>query len=141
MKNGKDLVRMFEECCYNEITNMSMMFATHKIQYLDLSYIDTSNVTDMSMMFFGCENLKLLDVCSFDTSNVTDMRDMFWDCKSLKSLDLSSFDITLVSYVGCIFEGCTSLKTLRVKSGTAEWWTARLNECGIDAANVGIIEI
>ena len=77
-------------------------------QYLksvDLSNLDTSNVTDMSRMFWGCYNLTELDVSSFDTSNVTDMSGMFWGCRNLTALDVSSFDTSNVTSMGGDFCG------------------------------------
>ena len=44
---------------------------------LNISGIDTGNVTDMSYMFSGCKNLTVLDVSNFDTSKAADMREMF----------------------------------------------------------------
>ena len=47
------------------------------IKSIDLSYLDTSLTTNMSMMFSGSNNLTELDLSNFDTSNVTDMTMMF----------------------------------------------------------------
>ena len=43
---------------------------------MDLSNLDTSNVTSMREMFNGCSGLTSLDVSRFDTSNVTIMYEM-----------------------------------------------------------------
>ena len=81
----------------SEVTNMSGMFyRCSSLNSLDLSHFDTSKVTDMSDMFWGCSSLNSLDLSHFDTSEVTDMSDMFWGCSSLNSLDLSHFDISNV---------------------------------------------
>ena len=46
-----------------------------KLEYLDLSNFDTSEVTNMEAMFDGCYNLKhLKGINQFNTSNVTTMR-------------------------------------------------------------------
>ena len=58
---------------------------------------DTSNVTNMSYMFYECKALTSLDVSKFDTSKVTSMRDMFYGCQALTSLDVSSFDTSKVT--------------------------------------------
>ena len=42
---------------------------------------DTSNVTDMSGMFYFCEKLTTVDVSHFDTSKVINMLNMFFFCK------------------------------------------------------------
>ena len=42
-------------------------------------------------MFSGCESLKKLNLSNLNTKNVTDMSNMFDSCKSLKNLNLSHF--------------------------------------------------
>ena len=44
-------------------------------------------------MFYLCNELEYLDLSNFDTSNVTDMRLMFKDCNKLKYLNLLNFAI------------------------------------------------
>ena len=48
-----------------------------KLASLDLSGLDTSDVTNMSNMFSYCWSLTSLDLSPLDTSNVTNMRGMF----------------------------------------------------------------
>ena len=52
---------------------------------LDLTSLNTTNVTDMSQMFSDCSNLTYLDLSSFNTQKVTQMRYMFV-CKKLKTI-------------------------------------------------------
>ena len=88
----------------SNITNMSAMFYDcEKLESLDVSSFDTSKVTNMSTMFAICPKLTKLDVSSFDTSNVTNMYSMFWDC-GVTELDLSSFDVSNVSWIKGIFD-------------------------------------
>ncbi len=113
---------VFPENCHN-------LFSDFKCEAIDLSEADTSNVTDMTYMFYGCTATRLdlssfdtsnvtnmvgmfkkcgaeeLDLSSFDTSNVTDMGHMFYDCR-VKELDLSSFDTSNVTDMGHMFNGC-----------------------------------
>ena len=55
-----------------------------------LEYLNTSNVIDMSYMFYSCSGLISLDVSNLSTSKVTRMDGMFESCSNLKSLDLSN---------------------------------------------------
>ena len=87
---------------------------------IDLSKLDTANVTDMNSLFYGCESLTSLDLSSFDTANVTDMRSLFQDCNALTVLDLSSFDTGSVTNMACIFSECSSLE--RISLGTGFKW-------------------
>lgn len=57
-----------------------------KLTNIDLSKVNTKNVTSLNGMFNDCNNLKSLDLSSFDTSNVTDMVYMFCNCSALTSL-------------------------------------------------------
>ena len=48
-----------------------------KIITADLSHFDTSSVTNMKYMFYGCSSLQNLNLSNFDTSSVTNMKYMF----------------------------------------------------------------
>ena len=63
----------------------------------NISYLNTSSVTNMAYMFHICNKLTSLDVSGFNTSNVTDMQSMFRGCSSLKTLDVSNFKIHVLS--------------------------------------------
>ena len=92
---------------FYEFTNMTS---------IDLSVLDTSEVTNMSNMFSACISLTSLDVSNFDTSKVTDMRSMFSGCSSLTSLDLSNFDTSQVTSMAGMFSECSSLTILDLSS-------------------------
>lgn len=77
-----------------------------------LSYLNTSYVTDMSMMFSGCNALTSIDLSSFNTANVTDMNGMFCDCYALTSLDLSKFNTANVTDMKWMFMWCSALTSL-----------------------------
>lgn len=83
---------------------------------MDLSKLDTSQVTHMNWMFYGCQSLTSLDLSNFDTRKVTRMAAMFGMCYSLTSLDLSSFDTSQVEKMIGMFEYCQSLTALDVSS-------------------------
>ena len=101
----------------SEVTNMIEMFALcSSLTSLDLSKFDTSQVTDMGTMFGGCSSLTSLDLSNFDTSEVTNMGDMFRECSSLTSLDVSKFDTSKVTDMSHMFGGCSGLTSLDVSS-------------------------
>ena len=82
----------------------------------DLEYLNTSNVTDMRSMFYGCMNLASLDVSNFDTSNVTNMSDMFTGCSSLINIDLNSFNTSNVTDMGSMFDSCSGFISLNLSN-------------------------
>ena len=97
----------------SDVTDMSRMFYyCSNLKSLDLSSFNTSNVTTMSNMFNQCINLESLNISSFDTSKVTDMSVMFQSCRKLKSLNISNFDTSNVTKMVGLFNGCESLESL-----------------------------
>ena len=101
----------------SEVTNMSAMFDNcRNLTRLDVSNFDTSNVTNMSGMFSFCNRLISLDVSKFDTSQVTNMASMFSECFYLTSLDLSKFDTSNVTDMSRMFSGCSRLTSLDVSN-------------------------
>ena len=98
---GKSLNRLFEQ--------MRLLETIEGIEYLD-----TSNATDMSYMFYNCAALKSLDLSNFDTSNVISMEWMFSDCSALTALDLSGFDTSKVTDMDSMFYGCSKLQNIDV---------------------------
>ena len=84
-----------------------------------IDYLNTSEVTNMAYMFYGCTGLRNIDLTGFNTSEVTDMNSMFNHCNSLTSLDLSSFNTARVTDMSMMFQTCLNLKTIYVGRG----WT------------------
>ena len=55
-----------------------MFYNCSKLTSLDLSNLNTKNVTNMSGMFSTCSSLTSLDLSNFNTNNVTNMWRMFY---------------------------------------------------------------
>ena len=99
----------------SQVTDMSRMFYNCDVlTNMDVSHFDTSQVTDMGMMFEYCEKLTSLDVSHFDTSQVTNMALMFDDCRGLTNLDVSHFDTSQVIEMNLMFYYCENLADLDV---------------------------
>ena len=95
------------------VTDMSWMFYDCKsLNKVNLSSLYTSKVTDMSSMFHNCNSLTEVDVSNIDTSKVTDMSYMFYGCKALTELDLSDFNTSKVTDMYYMFYNCQSLTEL-----------------------------
>ncbi|MBR4829802.1 MAG: BspA family leucine-rich repeat surface protein [Muribaculaceae bacterium] len=86
-----------------------------------ISYLNTSEVTHMGFMFYGCDKLTSVDVCHFNTAKVTSMSAMFRDCSSLTSLDLGGFNPSQVTHINYMFFGCSNLHTIYAGN---DWSTA-----------------
>ena len=101
----------------SNVTDMTCMFYyCESLTSIDLSNWDTSKVTDMNNMFYNCRSLTILDISSFDTSNVTSMQSMFSKCSNLTSLDLSNFNTSKVTDMRSMFNFCTSLTSIDLSS-------------------------
>ncbi|EOS8010015.1 bacterial Ig-like domain-containing protein [Enterococcus hirae] len=105
----------------SNVTNMSNMFfeafdQTENLIHLDLSSFDTSNVVDMSGMFSRCTKVKSIDLSSFDTSNVVNMNRMFFACNELITLDIAHFDTSNVVYMSRLFAECKKLRYVDVSN-------------------------
>ncbi|MEE1499504.1 MAG: BspA family leucine-rich repeat surface protein, partial [Enterococcus hirae] len=105
----------------SNVTNMSNMFfeafdQTENLIHLDLSSFDTSNVVDMSGMFSRCTKVQSIDLSSFDTSNVVNMNRMFFACNELITLDIAHFDTSNVVYMSRLFAECKKLRYVDVSN-------------------------
>lgn len=77
---------------------------------MDLTNLDTSNVTSMVNMFYFCQSLTSLDVSGFDTSSVTNMNSMFAQMSALVTIYASElFVVDQVTNSSYMFDDCVSL--------------------------------
>ena len=98
-------------------TNGSGMFAyLDNVDTLDLTGLDTSNMTSMSRMFYKSKSLKNINVSGFDTSKVVSMYGMFYGCSNLVDIDLSSFNTSKVTNMGSLFNSCSNLVDIDLSS-------------------------
>ena len=90
------------------ITDMSMLFWWIKIGNIKIDEWDVSNVTNMIAMFTN-QNFKC-DLSGWDVSNVTNMYATFEGCKNL-NCDLSGWDVSNVTDMRWMFDNCDSFKS------------------------------
>ena len=101
----------------SNVTNMFVMFQRcEKLQNLDLSSFDTSKVTNMNAMFNNCYDLQILNLKGFDTKNVIEMQKTFQGLKSLENLDLSSFNTSNVTNMKGMFANCEKLSDIKMSN-------------------------
>lgn len=92
-------------------TSLRYWFTTfNQCTEIDLTNLDTSNVTDMSRVFNVCTILPALDLSGFDTSKATTMEGMFNGCQGLSEMDLTNFDTSKVTDMSYMFQNmnCTN---------------------------------
>lgn len=101
----------------SEVTTMNTMFyMMNNLKSIDVSGFNTSKVTDMNAMFDLTGVIEQLDVSNFDTSNVTDMKWMFFGLNKLKKLNLTNFDTSRVTNMYGMFDAMTDVS--EIKFGT-----------------------
>ena len=100
----------------SQVTDMSyMFFYMSNLTVLNLSNFNTSNVTNMSYVFYSM-TLTTLNLSNFDTSKVTDMKYMFYFMSDLTTLNLSSFDTSQVTDMQYMFADMRNLTTLNLSN-------------------------
>jgi surface protein len=95
--SSTSLLNMFRDC--SSITTLP-----------SLGNFDTSQVTNMYCMFYGCSSFNQ-SVSNFDTSQVMDMRYMFYGCDSMSSANLGTvkdWTITALTDAENFMAGCTN---------------------------------
>ena len=80
------------------------------IKSIDFSNLESSKITDMSYLLYGCISLESVSFVNINTSLVTTFNSIFRECNSLKSLDLSYFDTSSAENMGHMFDDCHSLE-------------------------------
>ena len=98
------------------ITMNTMFYMMNSLKSIDVSGFNTSKVTDMNAMFDLTGVIEQLDVSNFDTSNVTDMKWMFFGLNKLKKLNLTNFDTSKVTNMYGMFDAMTDVS--EIKFGT-----------------------
>ena len=82
-----------------------LFYNLNKLKMLDVSGLDTSDMTNMSDMFNGCSELLYLDLSNFNTEKVTNMVRMFNGCKKIIYIDVSGFNTQQVNEMDYMFGG------------------------------------
>ncbi|NYV27939.1 BspA family leucine-rich repeat surface protein [Streptobacillus felis] len=85
----------------SNVTNMSKMFYLCFNMNPNTEHWDTSNVTDMSYMFYETRNSQAI-IKNWDTSKVKNMSNMFWGSRN-ENLDITNWNVENVTNIDDIF--------------------------------------
>ena len=103
--NGAGIIRA------NANSNSMFDSFTNLTAIENLRVLNTSQVTNMYGMFFGCSGLTSLDVSNFNTANATNMRYMFRSCSGLTTIYAGdTWNTDKVTDSSSMFDFCTKLK-------------------------------
>ena len=102
---------------YNIISSLKSAFEgcsnliSRKGSYLNLTGLNTSQVTSMKNMFNGCKKLEsIIGLKYWNTSNVENISGMFSGCSSLDSVDISKWNTSNVTDMNSLFMNCNKLR-------------------------------
>lgn len=101
------------------------------LKTVEVSDLNTSNVTDMSNYFSKCVSLSSLNesipipmgIKYWDTRKVESFDNMFFRCNSLLTLDLRHWNTQKVTHMSFMFAECTKLSNLNLEG----WDTRSVN--------------
>ena len=99
----------------SELDDLSGVFARlNKVEVVDISGWDTSNVTTMEDMFRKCSKLKnIIGIENLDVSKLEDVSYMFYGGENLVELDLTNWNPKLLQKTRYMFFGCSNLKIIK----------------------------
>jgi surface protein len=112
--------------CNSNVLNMNGLYkqisgSVMPISNVDVSGLNTSNVTDISYMFQYFDTLTQINgIENFNTNKVTTMQDMFKGCTSIQELDLSGFSNSnnALNRTNGMFNGCNNLIKIDIRNLT-----------------------
>lgn len=96
-------------------TDLVKAFHNNKVlTEVDLSGLDTSNITSFRELCKDCSNLQTVKMNGLDVSKVTSFQSMFYECKKLTEADLSSLNSSSVSDMSNLFYNCYDLENINL---------------------------
>ena len=114
--------------------SMQMLFAKCKSLKTVKLRMDTSGITDMSYLFYGCESLEQIDLSQWNTANVRTMQGMFSNCSNLKDIaGHENWDTRSLESVAYMFNATRKLQTVDMSG----WDLAGLKNTGWCFQNCG----
>ena len=113
--------KVYLYCSNIESADYFGIFANKNHKSISVIACDTSGVTNMKNMFWGCNYLEEINLDKFNTTQVTNMSSMFFDCRKLKNINFGkNFNTSNVTDMSCMFAKCSSLTKLKLSNFNTE---------------------
>ena len=103
------------------VTDVTQLcYGDKALEEIDVTNLVSNTLTSITVPFYNCTSLKkIIGLETWDTSNVTSMPSVFYGCSSLEELDLSAWDVSKCTTFSAILYGCTGLKKLNLSGWPA----------------------
>lgn len=122
---------------YNHTENCGL-FEYSKFEYIDVSYWNVSNVTNMQRMFYMCKQLKSIDISNWDVSIVENTAYMFSSCINLESIgDISNWKVSKVNNMANMFYNCEQLESV---GNLSKWNVSKVKDISFMFCNCHKLE-
>lgn len=119
-----------------DLTTLSSFFNMQRdLIRAELSGIDTTNVTNMYMVFMACQSLEILDLSSWNTENVETTDRMFSGCSSLTNLNVANWNLKKLRNANSMFYNCPQLVDLDISNWRIESLvtsTSMFEKCAVE---------
>ena len=98
----------------SKLDNLSSIFCGLKLEVVNISGWDTSNVTTMENMFCFCDKLKnIIGIENLDVLKLKRANFMFDSCENLVELDLTNWNPISLQRAWGMFDDCLNLKIIK----------------------------
>lgn len=98
---------------------LDCIFADTTLKYIDVTNWDLSNVYSLKGIFMQNMFLKQINgLDTWNTSNLSEIRILFVKCPKLKTIDLSNWNLSKCNLFRRVFKHCTSLENI---GDTSNW--------------------
>ena len=113
-RNNKSFIDL-TDIDISELDDLCGIFGRlNKVEVVDISGWDTSNVITMEDMFSQCTKLKkIIGIENLDVSKLEDANCMFYFCKNLVELDLTNWNPISLENASCMFYRCSNIKMIK----------------------------
>ena len=136
IKSNLNVINNIDLLDTSNVEDMSYMFYNlNNLKQIDLSYFNTSKVNNMSHMFEGMTKLQNIDISSFDTQNVTDMNSMFKGLSNIKSIDLKNINTQNVTNMNQMFKGMIDIEEIDISHFNTDY-VKDIGEIFADCKNI-----
>ena len=102
----------------NELPSLDFLFyECEDLIQVDLSHLNTINISRISYTFYGCTNLEQINFTSLETSNLQNMEFLFAGCENLvEIIGFEDLNTSSIKYTSGMFLDCKNLQIVNLSS-------------------------